>query len=248
MRKVKKVKNVHDAYTPVDVLAISFEVYETQGFIKSGYGFQKIVGTNEDGSPIVETIEDNKSIILRKMQTACPNGYKVDKKYMTQAQNEIKRIEGKLMVKKLGGTLSNFEDGLIQSLEHKVTNFHISIIASIPNSVAIDAQRERVEERMATLKHTSNYVGKKGERYDIDVDVIDVKYIQSSNVYMITCVHDSKDVVKFWWREQPDITDIIEGKTVTIRGTVNKHELSKYTSVKETLVNRVKLSLPQTTS
>ena len=225
---IRKVKNVHDAYTPVDVLAMSFEVYETQGFIKSGYGFQKIVGTNEDGSSIVETIEDNKS--------------------MTQAQNEIKRIEGKLMVKKLGGTLSNFEDGLIQALEHNVTNFHISIIASIPNSVAIDAQRERVAERMATLKHTSNYVGKKGERYDIDVDVIDVKYIQSSNVYMITCVHDSKDVVKFWWREQPDITDIIEGKTVTIRGTVNKHELSKYTSVKETLVNRVKLSLPQPTS
>jgi hypothetical protein len=43
------------------------------------------------------------------------------------------------MVKKLGGTLSNFEDGLIQALEHNVTNFHISIIASIPNSVAIDA-------------------------------------------------------------------------------------------------------------
>jgi len=96
---------------------------------------------------------------------------------------------------------------------------------------------------MLQLKHISQFVGKKGARYDIEVDVIDVKFIQSSDVYMITAVSDNRDIVKFWWREQPDLTDIIEGKTISIRGTVNKQEISKYSQAKETLFNRVKLTL-----
>ena len=110
-------------------------------------------------------------------------------------------------------------------------------------SLKIDQKREALNDRMSQLKHTSDYVGIKGKRYDIEVDVIDVKFIQASDVYMVTCVSDDKDIVKFWWREQPDLTDIIEGRTITIRGTVNKQEVSKYSNAKETLFNRVKLTL-----
>ena len=85
------------------------------------------------------------------------------------------------------------------------------------------------------------YFGTRGKRYDINVKVLDVKFIQTSDVYMITTVYAEKDIVKFWWRDQPDISDIINGKTIKIRGTVNKHELSKYTNAKETMVNRVKI-------
>jgi hypothetical protein len=146
-------------------------------------------------------------------------------------------------MKKLGGNLSNFEDGLIKAIEGEVSNFHVSIIASIPNSILIDIKRQALSDRMSTLKHTSQYVGKKGIRLDINVDVLDVKFIQSSDVYMITAVADKRDIIKFWWREQPDLTDIIEGKTISIRGTVNKQEISKYSEAKETLFNRVKLTL-----
>ena len=70
---------------------------------------------------------------------------------------------------------------------------------------------------------------------------MDVKFIQTSNIYMITTVYAKKDLIKFWWRDQPDISSIINGKNIKIRATVNKHELSKYTNAKETMVNRVKI-------
>ena len=123
----------------------------------------------------------------------------------------------------------------------QVNNFAVSIIASLPHSVEIDKKREIVEDKMSALKHSSMYFGTRGKRYDINVKVLDVKFIQTSDVYMITTVYAEKDIVKFWWRDQPDISDIINGKTIKIRGTVNKHELSKYTNAKETMVNRVKI-------
>lgn len=238
-----QVKNDISNYTPAEILAISFEVFDKQGFIKSGYGYKQPTNTvDEDGNQIYEDIKDNKTVIIQTVKNF--NGkYIPNQKYVDQAVAEIDRINGKLMLKKMCGGLSNFEGGLVKAIEEDVNNFHVSILASVPNSLKIDTKREALNDRLAQLKHTSQYVGKKGVRYDIDVDVIDVKFIQSSDVYMITCVSDNRDIVKFWWREQPDLTDIIEGKTITIRGTVKSQELSKYSNAKETLFNRVKLTL-----
>ncbi len=239
----RPVKNDISHYKPAEILAIAFEVFEQQGFIKSGHGYSAPTDEfDEEGQRIYTLISDNKTCILKKISQAKPNKYMSSSKYITDATNEIERINGKLLMKKLGGTLSNFEDGLIKSLEHAPTNFFVSIIASIPNSIEIDKKREALDDKMTQLKHNSQYVGKKGGRYDIQVDVIDVKFIQSSDVYMITAVSDNRDIIKFWWREQPDLTDIIEGKSISLRGTVNKQEVSKYSDAKETLFNRVKLS------
>ena len=102
-------------------------------------------------------------------------------------------------------------------------------------------KRESVNDKMAQLKHSSNYFGNKGTRYNISINILDVKFIQTSSVYMITGIYAGKDIIKFWWRDQPDLSDIITGKTISIRGTVNKHENSKYTNAKETMLNRVKI-------
>jgi hypothetical protein len=159
-----------------------------------------------------------------------------------EANNLINSINGKLMLKKMTNTLNNFESNVVKALsEADVNKFSISIIASLPHSVSIDKKREVIADRMSGLKHSSQYFGEKGKRFDIDVEVLDVKFIQTSNVYMISTCYAEKDIVKFWWRDQPDISDIIANKTIKIRATVNKHELSKYTGAKETMVNRVKI-------
>jgi hypothetical protein len=238
-----QVKNDISNYTPAEILAISFEVFDAQGFVKSGYGYKQPTNTvDEDGNQIYTDIKDNKTVIIQTVKNFAGK-YIPNQKYVDQATAEIERINGKLMMKKLGGGLSNFEGGLVKAIEDVVNNFHVSILASVPNSVKIDQKREELNDRMLQLKHSSQFIGKKGARYDIEVDVIDVKFIQSSDVYMITAVSDNRDIVKFWWREQPDLTDIIEGRTISIRGTVNKQEISKYSQAKETLFNRVKLTL-----
>jgi len=223
-----------DNYTVLDALAFAIEIHEQQGFVKSGHGSVRIA---DDGKTEIRTF-DNKTCILEKIKSE-----KIpESKYMDQAKEMLDRINGKLMLKKLTSSSNSFENSLIKALNEDLNKFAVSLIASMPNSIVIDKKREVLNDKMSKIKHTSQYFGKKGIRYDIDVDVLDVKYIQSSDVYMITTVYNNENIIKFWWREQPDISDIINDKTITIRGTVKAHELSKFSGAKETLINRVKIT------
>lgn len=218
----------------VDIIAASIIVYNDQGFIKSGYGHVEY----DDEGNVIREVKDNKSMINDMLA----KGVSFTDEQITQANELADSINGKMMLKKLTGQLNNFEANVVKALSDTPNNFAVSIIASLPHSIAIDKKREAVNDRMAQLKHSSQFFGNKGTRYDINVQIIDVKYIQTSSVYMITGVYAGKDIIKFWWRDQPDLSDIITGKTVRIRGTVNKHENSKYTGAKETMLNRVKIS------
>lgn len=227
-------QNVFKNVTTLDVMCASIEVYKSQGFIKSGHGY---TDNKDPENPI--NIDDNKTMINSLLSS---KNLKFSEQTVEEASNLINSINGKLMLKKMTNTLNNFETNVVKALsEADVNKFSISIIASLPHSVGIDKKREEVADRMSSLKHSSQYFGTKGKRFDINVQVLDVKFIQTSNVYMISSCYAEKDIVKFWWRDQPDISDIIANKTIKIRATVNKHELSKYTGAKETMVNRVKI-------
>lgn len=227
------MKKPYENISVIDVVCAAVDVYNTQGFIKSGYGRTDYTDPEK---PVV--INDNKTCIVEKLSS----NKSFSDETLKSAISLVETIEGKLMFKKLTGNLSSFEKSVVDALSaEKITNFVISIIASLPHSIQIDKKRQTVEDKIATLKHSSKYFGEKGKRYDINVDVLDVKFIQSSSIYMITTVYAQKDIIKFWWRDQPDLSDIISGKTVKIRGTVNKHEISKYTTAQETMLNRVKL-------
>ena len=224
---------IQDSST-IDIVAAAIIVYNDQGFVKSGYGHYEY----DDDGKIVREVKDNKSMISEMIV----NGRTFTDEEL-QAANELSdSINGKMMLKKLTGQLNNFEANVVKALSEAPNNFAVSIIASLPHSIAVDKKREAVNDRMAQLKHSSQFFGEKGNRYDINVEIVDVKYIQTSSVYMITGVYAGKDIVKFWWRDQPDVSDIITGKTIGIRGTVNKHEKSRYSDAKETMLNRVKIT------
>jgi len=221
--------------TVSDVMCAAIAVHNKQGFIRSGQGY------TDNSNPDIDPIEtfDNKTVIMAQY---LDTKHKFTQEEYDEANTLIDSINGKLMLKKMTNNLNNFEQNVAKVLnDADVNKFAISIIASLPHSVSIDKKREEVEDSMASLKHSSQYFGEKSKRYDLSVKVLDVKYIQTSDIYMITTVYAKKDIIKFWWRDQPDISDIISNKTIKIRGTVNKHELSKYTHAKETMVNRVKI-------
>lgn len=223
-------------YTPADALALANQVHAEQGFVKSGMGYTKY---NDDGEA-EGRIYDNKTVILEMIK----DNVRPTEEQLQTANEQIDAINGRLMLKKMSYGLNSFEDSLTKAISQDVTNYHISIIASIPNSIEVDKRRAEVSDKLEALKPVSEHIGKRGERFDMTVEVIDCKYIQSSGVYMITTVHNDKNVVKFWWRDQPDVSDIIQGKKINIRGTVNKHEINKYAlNIKETMVNRVKINL-----
>ena len=221
--------------TPVEALALAVETYKSQGFIRSGEGYKSV---DLDTGKVMEETKDNKTIVIEKITA----GMKPSEENITEAQTMIDKFNGRYMLKKLTSSLSNFESGVAQAFDaDQLTNFNVAVIASIPHMNEVDKKRKAVEDKIEELRFESEYFGDKGQRYDLEVEVIDVKYIQSSSVYMITTVQGNKNIIKFWWRDQPDISDIIDGKVIHVRGTVNKHEKSKYTNAQETMLNRVKI-------
>jgi len=229
-----KHKTPWPSITVVDVMAAAIQVHESQGFIRSGQGY---IDHKDPENPV--TIEDNKTKIVDIIED--PKMLFTQDQYK-KANELINTINGKLMIKKMTNNLNSFEANVVSALsEANVNKFTVSIIASLPHSVSIDKKREEVSDKLLSLKHSSQYFGDRGKRYDMSVEVLDVKFIQTSNIYMITTVYAKKDLIKFWWRDQPDISNVINGKNIKIRATVNKHELSKYTNAKETMVNRVKI-------
>ena len=230
----KNQKQPHfDNYTSVDVLALSIRTYNTQGFIRSGEGYTEY----NDKGDAVRTINDNKTEVTHLMIM----GERPTDEELVSAKEIMDKFNGKFMLKKLTGGLTSFEQNVHKAFSEDITKFGISIIASIPHMNQVDKKRQAVTDRLESVRFESEYFGELRLRYDISVEVIDVKFIQSSGVYMITSLFNNRDIVKFWWRDQPDISDIIDGKTIKIRGTVNKHENSKYTKAKATMLNRIKI-------
>ena len=181
--------------TVVDVMAAAIQVHESQGFIKSGQGYtdhsdpENPVLYNDNKTKIVDIIEDPKMLFTQDQYE--------------KANELINTINGKLMIKKMTNNLNSFEANVVNALsESNINKFTVSIVASLPHSVSIDKKREEVEDKLSSLKHSSQYFGDRGKRYDLSVEVMDVKFIQTSNIYMITTVYAKKDLIKFWWRDQ----------------------------------------------
>ena len=53
----------------------------------------------------------------------------------------------------------------------------MAVIASIPHMNEVDKKRKAVEDKIEALRFESEYFGDKGQRYDPELEVIDVKYI-----------------------------------------------------------------------
>lgn len=221
--------------TPVDVaLAHAVEVFSKQGFVRSGETYTKY---DEAGNE-VGIVFDNKTSVIKRIQNGTPPA---DESF-AKAKEISDRFNGRFLMKKLTDDLTDFEKSAAAALEGPLSSFYVAVLSSLPHMAVVDSKRREVEDRLELVRYTSEYFGVQKQRYDIEVEVIDVKFIQSMGVYMVTTLFNDRDIIKFWWREQPDLTDILDGKTIAIRGTVNKHEESKFSNgAKETLMNRVKI-------
>ena len=230
---MSKKSKTFSGTTPQTALAFAIDVYKEQGFIRSGEGYHKY----DDEGKSVGFTSDNKSRVIELIESkAIPSDDTI-----AEAREIMDKFNGKFMLKKLTDGLSSFEKSVAEAFEKDLSTFSVAVIASIPHMNVVDVKRQEVSDRLEELRFVSEYFGEVKQRYDIEVEVMDVKFIQSSAVYMITTVHNSKDIIKFWWRDQPDLTDIIDGRVINIRGTVNRHEVGKFTNAKDTMMNRVKI-------
>ena len=61
----------------------------------------------------------------------------------------------------------------------------------------VDKKRKAVEDKIEALRFESEYFGDKGQRYDPELEVIDVKYIHSRCIYDYYCTKQQRILLSF---------------------------------------------------
>lgn len=219
----------------MEVLTLAIAIDDAQGFIKSGYGYYDHENEKE--------VLDNKNAISRIL-----NNYpeapviEVTDEHRTRAQELKDYFDGVIVMKKLTGSVNGFEDSVGKIINgDTVDNYGVSVLASLPNSLRIQKQREEMDEFYDEKRPLSEYVGMPGKRSQFKLFIKDVKYIAKYNIHLVSCVEGENNLVKFFWNKDPDISDMIVGKTMTVTGFVKEQSVSKFSKCKETVINRVKI-------
>ena len=220
-------------YNTTQILQLAVIVDNNQGFIKSGFGYYD--------RETEQTVYDNKTAIMNYVQGIEPLPEITDE--VNRAVDDITDgFRDELIAKKLSGDLNSFEDSVLKAISNVTTDsFGVSIIASLPNSFRVQKKRQTLEDWFDSLRNTSEFVGKIGERVKMEVIVKDVKYIAKFGIHLVTCVNKDNNIVKFFFNKEPDIAGILEGKTVKLTGKIKTHDVSKFSNCKETVFNYVKI-------
>ena len=220
----------------MEVLTLAIAVDEAQGFIKSGYGYYDHENEKE--------ILDNKTTISRVLNNY-PDAPQIEitDEHRQRAQELKDYFDGVIVMKKLTGDVNGFEDSVGKIINgNEVDNYGVSVLASLPNSLRIQKQRDDMDEFYDNLRNVSEYVGSTGKRSRFKLFIKDVKYIAKYNIHLVTCVESEQNLVKFFWNKDPDVSDLIVGKTMTVTGFVKEQSISKFSKCKETVINRVKIT------
>ena len=222
-------------YKLMDVLELAIAIDDAQGFIKSGYGYYDYRNECE--------VLDNKSAISRIL-----NNYpeapviEVKQEHRDRAQELKEYFDSVIVMKKLTGSVNGFEDSVGKIIGgEEVDNYGVSVLASLPNSLRIQKQRDEMEEFYDEKRPLSNFVGQIGKRGCFSLLIKDVKYIAKYNIHLVTCLEGDNNLVKFFWNKDPDIAELIVGKVMTVTGFVKEQSVSKFSNCNETVINRIKI-------
>jgi hypothetical protein len=227
MAKIKAQYNVAQS------LELSVFIDDVQSFVKSGYGYYDHVS----GKNVV----DNRSELFNYL-SGVHDMPEISDDQKIRAQKIREHFKETLVAKKLMGTLSDFEQSIMNSISNDLTDgFGISVIASLPNSFRVASQRQALEEWFEKYRNVSEFVGKIGERRRFEVTVRDVKFIAKLGIHLVTCIDTDDNIVKFFYNKEPDISGLLENKKLVLTGKVKTHDVSKFSQCKETVLNYIKI-------
>ena len=239
MRRTSRlVYKTNPKFPTIEVIATAIAVDKIQGFVRSGQGYTKV---NDDGSE--EVIKDNKSVLLRSLLNKEEEDViKPTTEDREAAVHLVDDVTGRLTLKKLGSNLNEFETALMENITAETVGVYgVALIASIPNTQKHQAKRDTVKDQLDNLISSSEVVGKMSTRSMFILDIIDITFVKKMGIFMVTGLENKKNVVKFWFSKDPDISGILEGKTVTLAGFVKSQGKSRYSNCQETIINRVKV-------
>lgn len=222
-------------YNVVQALELAVYVDDLQGFVKSGFGYYDYERNLQ--------VYDNKTAIWQYLTGQTVQVMpEISEEQKARALEIREHFKDNLVAKKLMGTLNSFETSVMAAISVEATDsFGLSVIASLPNSFRVAAQRQELDDWFDDLRDKSEFVGKIGERRRFAALIKDVKFIAKFGIHLVTCVDDNDNIVKFFFNKEPDIAGLLENKHVILTGKVKTHDVSKFSKCKETVFNYIKV-------
>ena len=161
--------------------------------------------------------------------------YLEDESFITDADRllaeDIKEYFKGYTFKVLSGAyLSEFDRNTMKILEEEFTpeGYNVALLCSIPNNYLKAKKRDEADRR--TRFAQGGYVGKVGERLNLQVEVIKCVFSQKWGIFYITAMTTSDQAIFFSYKQE-----VSEGTVLNINGTVKRQDNN------QTQLNRVKV-------
>lgn len=161
--------------------------------------------------------------------------YLEDESFITDADRllaeDIKEYFKGYTFKLLSGAyLSEFDRNTMKILEEEFTpeGYNVALLTSIPNNYLKAKKRDEADRR--TRFAQGGYIGKIGERLNLQVEVIRCAFSQKWGIFYITAMTTSDQAVFFGYKQE-----VAEGTVLNIDGTVKRQDNN------QTQLNRVKV-------
>ena len=154
-----------------------------------------------------------------------------------QADAAITAIQGDVLIKKLADRrVSDFQFNLSEAISQPTcTQRDCGLVAFVPKTYAGMLERQEKDEAKIGLASTSEYLGRVGEKIQLDFALIDSKYLQQYNCYSVTGHDGNGNMVSFLTAHQG------LAQSGRIAGKIKRIEVSHYhNGAKVTQLNFVK--------
>lgn len=156
------------------------------------------------------------------------------------ADQIVDHIEG-LALKALSDELAGYEKNIYNVYEtDEVTTYDFGLIASFPSSYKRSAKSEKLEVQIGKLCSDSGYIGKAGEKIEIDLKIVKHIFSRNYNSHIYTAITTDNKLVSFWSQKSPQ--ELVKvGKTMTVKAKIKNTSMSRFfPGIKETQLNYLK--------
>ena len=154
-----------------------------------------------------------------------------------QADAAISAIQGDVIIRRLSDRrVSGFVHSLSEALsKDKLTQRDCGLVAFVPQTYASMLDRQEKQETTLMMSSTSKYLGKIGEKIQLDFTMMDSRYLQQYNCYSVNGHDEKGNLVNFLTAHQHLC------KSGRISGKVKRTEESRFhNGAKVTQLNFVK--------
>lgn len=154
-----------------------------------------------------------------------------------QAEGIIQYLEQNVIMQSLKGSPDRFLAQVSAILANKETNIkEFGIIAWAPHLVDQYQKKDHVREVSARYEYRSRYIGRIGDKIDLDFTLIEKRYVQSMDCYAVYGY--SQDNLVFYWAKNLDKVCEV-GR---IHGRIKAHNEDEYRNkARVTVLNYVKV-------